>query len=151
MEQIFSQLSLSPWLVWLILAAVFTIVELLTGTFAFFCLVGGCLLAMLTALLGFEWNAQMIVAAVGTVIAFVAFRPLIRRQRRQATAEPSNMDALIGRNAVVMSATDAAGIGRLRIDGGNWQFRTPGFDFVEQGTAVRVTGYDSIVLIVEPV
>lgn len=141
---------ISPWLLWLIAAALLTIIELITNTFAAFCLVGGCLTAMVAALLGFGIETQLACAAIGTVLAFIAFTPLIKRRKAaRRDTPPSNMDALVGRVASVTEPTGANGIGRIRIDGDNWQFRTPDFSAVEAGRTVRIAGYDSIVLIVE--
>lgn len=142
---------LSSWLVWLIIAAVLVIVELLTNTFAAFCLVGGCLIAMTAALFGLGMEAQLAGAAAGTVIAFIAFAPLIKKHREAArhNHEPSNMDALIGRTATTAEAIPGNGIGRARIDGDNWQVRTADGSGIEKGVQIRVTGYDSIILTVE--
>ena len=71
---------LSNWLLWLIAAAILVIVELLTNTFAAFCLVGGCALALATSLIGFGIEAQLTAAAIGSVLSFIAFKPLIKRQ-----------------------------------------------------------------------
>ena len=70
-------LMISSWLWWLIAAAILVIVELLTNTFAAFCLVGGCALALVAALIGFGIEVQLVAAAIGSVIAFIAFKPLI--------------------------------------------------------------------------
>lgn len=142
---------LSGWTLWLILAALLVIVELLTGTFAAFCLVGGCVVALACSLLGFGVEAQLAGAAVGTVVTFLAFKPLIRKQReaRHKKECVSNMDALIGRTVVVAEAIGENAVGRVRIDGDNWQARTADGSAVAAGEKVRVAGYDSIVLIVE--
>ena len=87
---------LSNWLLWLIAAAILVIVELLTNTFAAFCLVGGCALALATSLIGFGIEAQLTAAAIGSVLSFIAFKPLIRRQAEARRHRDclSNMDAL---------------------------------------------------------
>ena len=146
MEQIFT-----GWSVWLLLAALFVVVELLTGTFACFCLVGGCIAAFVAAALGFDLSVQLACAAVGTVVCFIAFRPLMRRHREAMgnNDNPSNMDALLGRTAFITEPIPENGLGRLKIDGDNWQARSSDGSPLSQGTRVCVTGYDSIVLIVE--
>lgn len=61
---------ISSWFLWLIIAAILIIIELLTSMIATFCLAAGCLIAMVCALLG-GIEAQLIVAIIGTVIAFI--------------------------------------------------------------------------------
>lgn len=141
----------SNWLFWLILAALMTVIELLTNTFAFFCLVGGCLVALIVEILGFGLEAQLLGAAIGTVIAFIAFFPLMRKHRaeQQARTSPSNMDALIGRTATVVQPIEAGQTGRAKIDGDNWQIRSADNSAINAGEQVRVVGYDSIILTVE--
>ena len=132
---------LSNWLLWLIAAAILVIVELLTNTFAAFCLVGGCALALATSLIGFGIEAQLT----------AAFKPLIKRQAEARRHRDclSNMDALIGRTTTVTEAIGGNTPGRVRIDGDNWQAVSADASPIDVGTKVRVTGYDSIILTVE--
>lgn len=62
---------ISSWLLWLIIAAILVIIELLTSMIATFCLATGCLIAMVCALLDWGVEAQLIGAIIGTVIAFI--------------------------------------------------------------------------------
>lgn len=61
---------ISSWFLWLIIAAILIIIERLTSMIATFCLAAGCLIAMVCALLG-GIEAQLIVAIISTVIAFI--------------------------------------------------------------------------------
>ena len=142
---------LSNWLLWLIAAAILVIVELLTNTFAAFCLVGGCALALATSLIGFGIEAQLTAAAIGSVLSFIAFKPLIKRQAEARRHRDclSNMDALIGRTTTVTEAIGGNTPGRVRIDGDNWQAVSADASPIDVGTKVRVTGYDSIILTVD--
>ena len=68
---------------------------------------------------------------------------------RAVTTGPS-MDALLGRRAVVTETIHPGKLGRARIDGDNWQVRTPHDDsLVERGKEVVVIAYDSIILTAE--
>ena len=102
---------LSNWLLWLIAAAILVIVELLTNTFAAFCLVGGCALALATSLIGFGIEAQLTAAAIGSVLSFIAFKPLIKRQAEARRHRDclSNMDALIAIPPDVCASTATTG------------------------------------------
>ena len=59
---------ISSWLLWLIIAAILVIIELLTSMIATFCLATGCLIAMVCALLDWGVEAQLIGAIIGTFI-----------------------------------------------------------------------------------
>ena len=120
---------LSAWLIWLIAAAILVIIELLTTTYAALCLVGGCLAAMICAICDGGLQMQLLLAAIGTIVTFVAGKPLLQHYglMRHHRSDPSNMDALIGRTCTVSE------------DG------SP----VETGAPGRVIRYDSIILTVK--
>jgi membrane protein implicated in regulation of membrane protease activity len=62
------------------------------------------------------------------------------------------MDALIGRVVVVTQTIPADGdLGRIKIDGDNWQARSVNGEEIEEGRKVRVVSYDSIIIEVEKV
>ncbi|MBQ5697152.1 MAG: NfeD family protein [Muribaculaceae bacterium] len=146
---------MESWILWLIVTAVLILIELFTGMIATFCLAFGCLLAMVMTLFGCGIEWQLGALAVGTVIAFIAFAPLIRRlqsRRGKAAAEVSNMDALKGRVAEVVEIIPSdGGCGRVRIDGDRWQARSVDGVAFSVGDKVRVVGYDSIILDVESI
>ncbi|MGM9844715.1 MAG: NfeD family protein [Muribaculaceae bacterium] len=146
---IISSIVLTGWQLWLILAAILVIIELLTGTFAAFCLVGGCIVAMIGTLCGGGLKLQLILLTFGTVVTFLAIRPTLLRKR--AAAKPvSNMDALIGRIVTVTDEIRPGAIGRVKADGDNWQAVAPDNQAsIPAGCQVRIIGYDSIILRVE--
>lgn len=144
------------WIIWLIVAAVLMVVELITGFIAAFCLAVGALLASALGIFGFGIEAQLIAMVIGVVLSFIFLAPMVNRLhgRRKAHREEynSNMDALIGRESVVEKAVDAGGmLGRMRIDGDSWQIRSADGGAIGRGARVKVTGYDSIILIVKEI
>ena len=145
---------MTMWSVWLILAVVLVLVEVLAGFVAAFCLAVGCLVAMIVDLAGGSLTVQMCSVAVGTALAFFIFGPMIRRwheRKAKGAHAATNMDALIGREVILPETLDAGRVGRLTLDGDNWQFRSHHGNAIEAGTKVKVVGYDSIVLTVETV
>ena len=143
---------LSAWLIWLIAAAILVIIELLTTTYAALCLVGGCLAAMICAICDGGLQMQLLLAAIGTIVTFVAGKPLLQHYglMRHHRADPSNMDALIGRTCTVSERIGGADEpGRVRIDGDSWQAVSEDGSPIETGTPVRVIRYDSIILTVK--
>ncbi|MBD5317279.1 MAG: NfeD family protein [Bacteroides sp.] len=147
------------WLFWLVCAGVLVLLELITQSVSTLCFAAGALVAMVTALLGVPVAWQIIWMAVAAMVAFLLMRPVIRRHNekrmRHDPASRSNMDALIGRRAVVTHTVETLKPGRVKIDGDNWQARladgTPEDVTVKPGEYVSVKGYDSIVLIVKKI
>lgn len=107
------------WHIWVILALILVIVEIITSGFAVICFSAGALAGAITAAAGCEIKTQIIWFAAVSLIAFVTVRPVLlkylhRKKHRVAT----NADALIGRTAVVSEKIDPEnGTGRVKIDG----------------------------------
>ncbi|MBR4118586.1 MAG: NfeD family protein [Bacteroidales bacterium] len=145
------------WVMWLIATAVLVIIELMTGMVASFCLAIGCLASMIVSLFSISVNMQLLALAIGTILSFIFLAPVIRKWQQQKgeknpKAQNSNMDALIGRMVVVTQTIPADGeLGRIRIDGDNWQARSISGAEIEEGRKVRVVSYDSIIIEVEEV
>lgn len=141
------------WTIWLIAAALLIVIEICTQMMWALCLAVGALAAMGCALLGagIEWQASGLV--VFSLAAYLLLLPPFRRwhARRSERIARTGMDALLGRRAIVTHEILPDRLGRARIDGDNWQVRAPGVKAsIPRGTEVSVTGYDSIILTVEP-
>lgn len=144
---------MDAWIIWLICAVALIIVELLTQWISTFCLAVGCLAALIAELCGASVAWQLFWLGVGTIAGFVCFMPLFKKrvEKRRLAADGnhlSNMDALIGRRGRVIVSIPAGGLGRVKIDGDNWQAECA--VTVDEGAEVTVTGYDSIILKVTP-
>ena len=145
------------WIMWLIATAVLVIIELMTGMVASFCLAIGCLASMIVSLFSISVNMQLLALAIGTILSFIFLAPVIRKWQQQKgeknpKAQNSNMDALIGRIVVVTQTIPAdCELGRIRIDGDNWQARSISGAEIEEGRRVKVVSYDSIIIEVEEV
>lgn len=147
---------MDAWIVWLIVAAVLLILEVLTQTMWLLCMAIGCVVALLAAIFDMSSVWQILALAVGTGVAYILVMPWMRKihnatVEKQGPKATTGMDALIGRKAVVTEEIGVNAPGRVRIDGDNWQVISPTSDVViPAGAEVVVTGYDSIVLKVKP-
>lgn len=137
----------------MILAVAFLVVELLTLSTTFLYIAIGALAAMVAALIGGEWVATTLTFVIATVVLYLSTyhwrNRLISYLHKGASHAATGMDALIGRTGEVM---DSSGSLRMRIDGDVWQVRPASAHItLTPGMPVRVVGYDSIVLTVEPI
>lgn len=145
------------WVMWLIATAVLIVVELITGMVASFCLAIGCLASMIVSVVTTDIEMQLLALAIGTILSFMFLAPMIRKwQNNKGEKNPisqnSNMDALIGRIVCVTeSIPEDGGLGRIRIDGDNWQARSANGCEIAIGKKVKVVSYDSIIIEVEEV
>jgi membrane protein implicated in regulation of membrane protease activity len=110
------------WIVWLIVAAVLGVAELLTTTFAFGLIaVAAVVAAVIGAFhIGLPLQLAAFVAAAGAGLGFVL--PIASRHRKQPPPLPTGAAALVGRSAIVLEEVTEHG-GRVRIDGEEWSSR----------------------------
>ncbi|CAN5379498.1 NfeD family protein [soil metagenome] len=99
---LFDFLASYAWVIWLALIIVFGIIEVTTLEFTFLMLAVGSLGGLVAGLFGVPWWAQIIIAALLSVLLLFAVRPpLLRVLRRGGDPSPSNVDALLGLTGVV--------------------------------------------------
>jgi membrane protein implicated in regulation of membrane protease activity len=127
------------WVVWVVVAVLLAIGEVLTPG-AFFLgpvsLAAGA--AALAALLGAGTVGSLIVFIVGGLLSLLVLRPIARRHVHLPAISRTGTDALVGRKAVVTRRVNDLG-GRVRIGGEEWTARPylGGQEYAE-GTTVDV-------------
>ncbi|MDE5941918.1 MAG: NfeD family protein [Muribaculaceae bacterium] len=139
------------WVIWLVVAAVLIVLEVISQMMWAFCLAVGALGAMACTFFGVDMVWQVVVLSVLSVVAYLVFLPLFKRwhARTDAHKARTGMDALLGRRATVIHAIHPGQLGRARIDGDNWQVKAPSAnETIPAGAEVVVTSYDSIILTV---
>jgi membrane protein implicated in regulation of membrane protease activity len=111
------------WLVWVIVAAVLSVAELLTLTLAAGLLAVAAGTAAVTAALGVGAAGQAAAFAVAGGVSMAVVLPAARRHRRTAhPASRSGTAALVGRSAMVIEPVGEHD-GRVRIGGEVWSAR----------------------------
>jgi membrane protein implicated in regulation of membrane protease activity len=126
------------WLIWLIAAGAFAAAEAFSLTFVLVMFAGGAAGAALAAALGGPVLVQCVVAIVATVGLLGVVRPIAVRHLTPGPGTVTGSDALVGKEAVVLSEVDVHN-GRVRLNGGEWSARS--FDraqVLSAGTVVRV-------------
>ena len=108
-------------------------------------------MACIPALLGLGIVWQVVVFALGSLLALFLLRPLLQRLSKNKKTPTTGMDALIGKKARVVRVVSSRQGGRVAIDGDEWPAVVLAEDLeIPQDVFVKVVSYDSIVLVVEP-
>lgn len=127
------------WVVWVVLAVLLAIGELLTPGLFFLgpvALAAGA--AALASALGAGLIGSTIVFLVGSLFSLVLLRPIARRHISMPSISRTGTDALVGRRATVTQRVDGAG-GRVLIGGEEWSARSYLDDEAyDEGTTVDV-------------
>ncbi len=143
------------WIIWLIIIATLLTLEVIFQSVWALCLAMGSLAGVILAVFGASLAWQIGLSALGSVVAYIIMIPYFQRffakaTERRGKSVRTGMDALLGRKGVLSQQITPDNFGRLRIDGDNWQVRSSKNSHIPRGTEVVVTGYDSIILTVEP-
>src|SRR3954453_16247674 len=109
------------WVIWLIVAVVFAVAEVVNLSFYLFPFAIGAAGAALVGVAGGGLAIELITFAVLTGVSFTVVRPIARRHVSMPPQIRTGTAALIGRTAIVTERIindDAVGKGRL--DGEAW-------------------------------
>ncbi len=139
---------MAAWLVWLIATGAFAVAEAFTLTFVLAMIAGGAAAGAVTAAVGGPAWLQFLVAAVVSCALLVGVRPVAKRHLAIGSGTRTGSDALVGMEAVVLSAVDQHG-GRVRLNGGEWSARS--FDHgqdIAVGQTVRVMAIEGATAVV---
>ena len=110
------------WIIWLIVAAVLGVAELVTMTFAFGIIAVAAVVAAVVGAFHLDLGFQLaaFVAAAGAGLVFI--RPVAIRHLKQPPQLRTGAAALVGRSAIVLEEVNEHH-GRVRIDGEEWTSR----------------------------
>ena len=137
--------------IWLVVAIVLVILEIMTAGFGVICFAIGAVFSAMVAGLGGSITWQIVVFAVVSLLTFVFLRPVvIRFLDKKSKDVKTNADAVIGRKGVVSERIDSAQhTGRVAIDGDDWKAISEDGSVIEKGAEVKIVKLDSIILTVK--
>lgn len=141
---------MGSWIVWLVLAALLGVAEVMTTTLAFGLLAVAAGVAAVVGGVGLGLPFQIGAFAVAAAAGLGVVRPLAVRHIRQPPLLRTGTSALVGRSAIVLEEVTAQG-GRIRIGGEVWSARS--YDesqVVPAGSTVDVFAIEGATALVHP-
>ncbi|MFI8964858.1 NfeD family protein [Streptomyces sp. NPDC053493] len=142
-------MDIDAWIWWLIGAVGLGIPLVLTAMPEFGMLSAGAVAGAVTAALGFGVVSQVVVFAAVSVALIAVVRPIAARHRDGRPQLATGIDALKGRQAVVLERVDGAG-GRIKLAGEVWSARAldagQSFEPGEQVDVVDIDGATAVVM-----
>jgi membrane protein implicated in regulation of membrane protease activity len=141
---------MGSWIVWLVLAAVLGVAEIMTTTLAFGLIAVGAVVAGVVGVAGAGLPFQLIAFAVASAAGLGVVRPIAVRHIKQPPLLRTGTSALVGRSAkVVEEVTDDGG--KVRIGGELWSARP--YDesqVIPVGSSVDVFAIEGATALVHP-
>lgn len=138
------------WLLWLIVAGFFFILEIATAGFLVFWLGVGAILAMILSFFVDNVILQITVFAVSSIILIVLTKPLVKKFVDKKTI-PTNIDSIIGKEGIVIETIDSVkGVGQVKLNGEVWSAKSfVENTVIEKDTKVIVKEITGVKLVVE--
>ncbi|MFI8944764.1 NfeD family protein [Streptomyces syringium] len=140
---------MDAWVWWLVAAVGLGIPLVVTAMPEFGMFAVGAIAAAVTSALGGGTVMQFIIFAVVSVALIAVVRPIAARHKAQRPELRSGVDALKGRQAVVLERVDAGG-GRIKLAGEIWSARSydteRSFEAGQQVDVIEIDGATAIVM-----
>ncbi|WP_152392554.1 NfeD family protein [Paenibacillus guangzhouensis] len=137
------------WVVWLIIAGILLIAEMMSFTFYMLWLAIGALAGLVVALVVPESSLlfQVIVAAAVAVLLTIFTKPLTHKLRKSRGFQDA-VDQLIGKKGIVTEPIEHGQMGIVRVDSEYWSATASAT--LKRDAEVRVLRRSSTILEVEP-
>jgi membrane protein implicated in regulation of membrane protease activity len=138
------------WIIWLLVAAVLGVAEVMTATLAFGLVAVAALVGAGVGAAGGDAALQFGAFALASAAGLTLVRPFAMRHIRQPPLLRTGTAALVGRSGYALDEVTARG-GRVRIGGEEWSARP--YDetlTIPKGTAVDVMQIEGATALVYP-
>ncbi|WP_091531838.1 NfeD family protein [Microlunatus soli] len=141
----------NPWALWLSLAALLGVAEIISLDLVLIMIAAGAVGGAVTALIAPGlWGLQIVVAVAVSVGMLFLLRPTLMKRIHQMPGYRSSTDKMVGSSGVVTAEIGASG-GEVKVDGLTWTARPYTPDLViEEGTEIEVYEVDGAIAVVYP-
>lgn len=141
------------WHIWLIIAGICFIIEIITTGFLVFWFGIGALLTLLVSLF-FPDNIilQTSVFIISSTFLMFFTKPFVDKFTKSDNKILTNAFSIIGKKGIVtQDINEAHSVGQIKVLGEIWSAKTDDGSTIEKGTTVEVIKIDGVKAIVEPV
>ncbi len=140
------------WYIWLIMAGIFLIAEIITVGFLIFWLSIGSLFAMITSLFTDNLVIQTAVFVISSTILIFVTKPFVKKFATNKNPIKTNVYSIIGKNGIVtQDINPIEAVGQIKISGEVWSAISRDNQIIPKDTKIRVLEIKGVKAIVEPV
>lgn len=140
------------WQIWLIIAGVCLIIEIMTVGFLIFWFAIGALLAMVVSFFTNNVIIQTSVFVISSTILIFATKPFVKKFANNKNAIQTNVYSTVGKTGIVTKDIDSIqSLGQVKVGGEVWS--AIGLDDmnIPQGTEVEIKEIKGVKAIVAPI
>lgn len=138
------------WYIWLIAAAAFIAIEIVTVGFLVFWLAIGALFAMIVSFFTDSILIQTVVFVVSSILLIFLTKPFVNKLTQKDISVQTNAYSIIGKKGIVTQDINSTqGVGQIKVNGEIWSAKCEGDSVIEKGTEVEVTEIDGVKAVVK--
>ena len=139
------------WYIWLILAGVFVIGEVLTAGFLIFWLGIASLIAMAVSFITDNIIIQTTVFLISSVILILATKPLVKKFAKVETTKTNAFSLIDKKGIVTKDISSINSTGQVKVEGELWSATGENDMEISKGTEVKIKEITGVKLIVTPI
>lgn len=139
------------WYIWLILAGVFVIGEVLTAGFLIFWLGIASLIAMAVSFVTDNIIIQTTVFLISSVILILATKPLVKKFAKVETTKTNAFSLIDKKGIVTKDISSINSTGQVKVEGELWSATGENDMEIPKGTEVKIKEIKGVKLIVTPI
>lgn len=137
------------WKIWLILAGIFLIIEIISVGFLVFWFSIGALIAMVASFFIPNTIVQITIFVVSSTVLLFATKPFVKKILPGDVK--TNSYSIIGKiGKVTTDIEPVEGKGQIKISGETWSAKSADDTFIAKGTEVEIVEIEGVKAIVKP-
>lgn len=138
------------WQVWLIIAGLFFIGEIITVGFLVFWFGVGALIAMIVSFFTSNIIIQTTVFVISSTILLLATKPFVKKFV-DVKKTNTNVFSIIGKKALVIKEINSHSVGQIKINGEVWSAEAENDETIIEDSEVEIIKINGVKAIVKPV
>ena len=139
------------WHIWLIIAGVCFVIEMMTAGFLVFWFGVGALLTMIVSLIVDNIILQTCIFIVSSTLLIFLTKPLVKKLYKSNKKVETNVYSIIGKKGIVtQDINETHGVGQIKVAGEVWSAKTTDGSTIEKGTQIEIIKIDGVKAVVEP-
>lgn len=137
------------WQIWLIIAILFFILEMMGPNFLVFWLGVGALITMVVSIFTDSLVIQIGVFVISSILLLFCTRPFVKKMTKNDTT-PTNAFANIGKQGIVTQEINSIkGLGQVKVNGEVWSAKSSTDEIIAKGELIQIVKIDGVKAIVE--
>ena len=140
------------WQIWLIIAGICLIIEIITVGFLIFWFAIGALITMVASLFIDNIVIQTAIFVISSAILIFATKPFVKKFVNNQNSIKTNVYSEVGKNAVVIKEIDSInGTGQIKVNGEIWSAIGKDNINIPKDTKVKIEEIKGVKAIVSPI